>query len=219
MASFKGKLIQKIHPFEVEKYKKNRRDAGKAPATVNREIETLKNMMTIAVEWGYLQSNPIQSVKKYKLNNERDWILDTESEEKLLEECDKRPQRKGGKYLRDLVELALYTGMRQAEIFNLKKGDVHLTDQFIFVSDSKNGETRNVPLNKTALAILEPRINNKKSDYIFCKNDGKKINELTNAFWTAVSEANLERFEIDKTGKKNVFGSASMICGTHSVPA
>ena len=46
------------------------------------------------------------------------WVLTDEEEQKHLDECGKRPQRKGAKYLKDLVEFALYTGMRQDEIFN-----------------------------------------------------------------------------------------------------
>jgi hypothetical protein len=59
MPSFEGKLIDSIRPYSVEQYKKARRDAGRAPATVNRDVATLRNMMNKAVEWGFLSYNPI----------------------------------------------------------------------------------------------------------------------------------------------------------------
>ena len=48
MPHFKGKLISSIHPFMVEQYKKTRKDAGTEPATINRDLATLKNMLGMA---------------------------------------------------------------------------------------------------------------------------------------------------------------------------
>jgi len=146
MPHFKGKYIKNIHPFEVERYKKERKSNGTEPATINRDSATLRNMLNKAVEWGYLSHNPIASVKQFKENNEKMWVLTAEEEEKLLAECDKRPQKK--KYLKDLVEFALHTGMRQGEIFKLKKGRVKLKERCIEVTDTKT-EDRNVPINDT----------------------------------------------------------------------
>ncbi|RJP90956.1 MAG: site-specific integrase [Desulfobacteraceae bacterium] len=201
---FNGKLIQKIDPLSIERFKIFRLKEGRAPATVNREIETLKNMLKIAVDWDYLQKNPADKVNKFTLKNERDWILSLEDEKRLLEECSKRPQRKGGEYLQDLVKLALYTGMRQGELFNLKKQDVFLNEQYVFVSDSKNGESRRVPLCDTALEILNRRlsIEDTKSECVFHTKAGHQIKELTNAFWRAVTNAGLEQWETAKDGKK-----------------
>ncbi len=55
MPFFKGQLIGSINPFQVEQYKKARRDGGASPATVNRDVACLRNMMNIAVNWGYLR--------------------------------------------------------------------------------------------------------------------------------------------------------------------
>ena len=47
----------------VEQYKKLRRDGGRAPGTINRDVATLRNMMNRAVDWGDLNQNPLKSVK------------------------------------------------------------------------------------------------------------------------------------------------------------
>ncbi|MFZ2634404.1 MAG: site-specific integrase [Desulfosalsimonadaceae bacterium] len=225
---FKGKLIQKINPLEIERFKIFRLKQGRAHATVNREIETLKNMLKIAVNWGYLQKNPADLVNKFALHNERDWILSPEDETRLLEECSKRPQRKGGEYLHDLVKFAAYTGMRQGEIFNLKKQDVFFNEKYVFVSDSKNGDSRNVPLCNTALEILTRRfdVGNEKSEFVFHTKTGQQIKELTNSFWRAVANAGLEKWEASKDGQKkrirfrfhdlrHTFGSRLGMMGYH----
>lgn len=193
MPHFKGKLIKDIHPFMVEQYKKARRDKKTSPATINRDIATLKNMMNMAVEWGYLSFNHLAGVKKFKEDNEKMWVLTPEEETALLENCDKRPQKK--KYLRDLVSFALNSGMREEEIFNLKKINVHLELNFLLVIDTKTHENRTVPINNTLKRILERRLKEDDSDYVFCSHKGKKLNFLTNAFWRAVKDAGLIRME------------------------
>ena len=45
MPHFKGKLLTSIYPLDVERYKKLRKDDGKKPATINRDVATLRNML------------------------------------------------------------------------------------------------------------------------------------------------------------------------------
>ena len=214
MPHFKGKYIKNIHPFEVERYKKERKSNGTEPATINRDLATLRNMLNKAIEWGYLSHNPIASVKQFKENNEKMWVLTPEEEEKLLVECDKRPQKK--KYLKDLVEFALHTGMRQDEIFKLKKGRVKLEERYIEVTDTKT-EDRNVPINDTLKTILKRRLK-VDSEYVFCNAEGKPLTVLTNAYWKAVSEAGLIKWSGSKKIRfhdlRHTFGSRLGMAGT-----
>jgi len=196
MMFFKGQLIGSIHPFQVEGYKKARRDGGASPATVNRDVACLRNMMNMAVDWGYLRSSPLSRIKMIREDNEKMWVLSAEEEIRLLEECAKSPQR-GGKeqrYLVDLVRFALHSGMRLEEIFSLLKVDVHLDQDFLIVVDSKNHESRNVPLNETTKEILLRRME-KPGDHVFTNSKGGKLTVLTNAFWSAAKEAGLIREE------------------------
>jgi integrase len=195
MPHFKGKLISSIHPFMVEQYKKTRKDAGADPATINRDVATLKNMMNKAVEWDYLTKNPIAGVKKFKENNEKTWALSSEEEERLLAECDKRPQRK--KYLKDLALFALHTGMRQEEIFKLKKENVKLKENYILVTDTKTHKNRNVPINDTLKSIFK-KLMRGDSEHVFTNEKDRPLTVLTNAFWRAVSDAGLIKWSGDK---------------------
>ena len=193
MPYFKGKLLGSIHPFQVEQYKKTRRDGGASPATVNRDVACLKNMMNMAVQWNDLQMNPISKVKLLHEDNEKMWVLSPEEEVRLLEECHKRPQKRV--YLRDLVELAIYTGMRLDEIFGLRWSHVHLEDKYLYVAETKNHQARNVPMNETVEKILRRRNVTELGGYVFENAGGKRLTVLTNAFWKAVDETNLYRRE------------------------
>lgn len=178
------------------------------PATVNRDLDCLKNAMNKATEWGYLPFNPLagKKVKKLKEDNETMWALSEAGEKKLLDACEKSPQRGAkrnrefAKYLKDLVLVALHSGMREAEIFNLKKEDISLKEFYIRVNDTKTGQPRSVPVNDTLKAVLEKRLQDPRSGYLFCNSKGKKLTVLTNAFWFAVKEAGLVRID-GKTGE------------------
>jgi len=218
MPYFKGKLIGSIHPFQVEQYKKARRDGGASPATVNRDVACLRNMMNMAVEWNFLQVNPIAKVKLLTEDNEVMWVLSPEEETRLLEECDKRPQRL--RYLKDLVEFALYSGMRQGEIFNLRWADVHLNEKYVLARDTKTHENRPAPMNYTLEKILRRRNVTELGDYVFTNTAGTKLTVLTNAFWKAIEEAGLVRHEEGKKIRfrfhdlRHTFGSRLGMSGT-----
>jgi len=191
---FSGKHLDAIHPYAVEQYKKMRLGEGRAPATVNREVSTLRNMLNKAIEWSYLKHNPLnKTVKQLREDNEVMWALTPEDEENLLNACGRSPQRKGGKYLRDMVLFALHSAMRLSEIMNLKKMDVDIDNRFVYVRDTKNKESRKVPVNNTLAEIIKRRLACSDSEYVFCRNDGKKLTVLTNAFWHAVDAAGLTR--------------------------
>jgi integrase len=196
---FRGKMISKINPDSVDGYIGARLKKDTAPATINRDIYTLRNMMKKAVDWKYLLYNPLVGIERLAEDNEKMWVLTDEQEQRLLAECDKRPQRK--KYLKDLVLFALNTGMRQGEIFNLKKDHLKLKDHYVLVTDTKTHKDRFVPINEIATEALKRQLFSSRSEYVFSNKYGKKLPVLTNAFWTAVDEAGLFRIEKDKSGK------------------
>lgn len=198
---FDGLLLKEITSGMLEEYKKNRVEKDTKPGTINRDLDLIKNMFKMAVEWGYLQNNTLQYVKRLTEDNEKMWVLSVKEEKKLLTKCDLRPQRK--KYLKDLVLFALYSGMRQAEIFNLKRSNCKLKERHILVTDTKTHENRRVPINKTLEDVIRRRLRD-NTEYLFSNHQGKKLTVLTNAFWCAVEKAGLERTEIKKGEKVDV---------------
>ncbi len=220
MPYFKGQLISTIHSFQVEQYKKARREGGAAPATVNRDVATLRNVMTVAVEWKYLRINPLSRIKMLEEVNEKMWILSPEEEVRLLDQCAKSPQRGGPekRYLRDLVAFALYSGMRLDEILSLLRVNVHLDQNYLFVVNSKSHRSRSVPICGTLKEILQGRLE-VPGENVFVDSKGKQLTVLTNAFWYAIVQAGLVRWEGGKRVRfrfhdlRHTFGSRLGMAG------
>jgi integrase len=85
-----------------------------SPATINRELSVLSKVFTLAVRNEVAESNPCQGVERFALDNERVRYLTEDEEQRLFEAIGDNEQ------LKDIVTVALHTGMRRGEIFNLK---------------------------------------------------------------------------------------------------
>ncbi len=59
------------------------------------------------------------------------------------------------------------TGMRKSEILNLTWDRVDLVNGFIFVEKTKNGESRQIPINMTLMGTLKNLPRRVDIDYVF----------------------------------------------------
>lgn len=116
------------------------------PASVNREIALIKHMLTKAVEWGKVKENSGKKVKLPKGEVRRTRWLTAEEISRLIPLCHDR--------IRPIVIVALHTGMRQGEILSLRRDQVDWENGTITLTDTKNQEVRNTPMNETVKAAL-----------------------------------------------------------------
>lgn len=86
--------------------------------------------------------------KAAKRDVERDRRLGADEEERILEVLAARPNEKA------LFTLALETAMRMREIYTLSITQISLPKKTIFLDRTKNGDSRQVPLSSTAIALL-----------------------------------------------------------------
>lgn len=106
------------------------------PATINRRLGWLRRIARLAYRrWGWL-ARPIY-ISLDPEHNARHRYLTLAEVERLLDACDHEPTR-------DAVILAVYTGMRQGEIFALNRTNVR--GDCLWLPDSKNGEPRLIPI-------------------------------------------------------------------------
>ncbi|MEY2335372.1 tyrosine-type recombinase/integrase [Acidithiobacillus ferrianus] len=97
-------------------------------------------------EWGMPELvNPVPLIRKLKLPRGRDRRLIGDEEERLLVACEKTNPE-----LADIVRFAIETAMRQAEIMDLTWDRIDFRNHTIFLQDTKNGESRMVPLSIAA---------------------------------------------------------------------
>ena len=119
------------------------RDRQCANSTVNRYLAVLSHAFTMAVrEWQWCEDNPVRKVSKPKEPRGRVRFLSDEERQRLLESC----KVSSNPYLYIIVVLALSTGARRGELLNLCWAEVDLKRGVLTFRETKNGETRVVPV-------------------------------------------------------------------------
>lgn len=170
--------VDRIDEGTIEGYVVARR-ATVEPATVNRELATLRRMLRLAYEWREIQRVP--RIRLLTGERTRDFILSREQEGAYLAAC---PQP-----LRDVAILMLETGLRIGEALRLEWADVTLDPihgsrfGFLRVREGKSKNARRVvPLTDRAAAMLQDRKADraaavlpkpeKLSNFVFANRDG-----------------------------------------------
>ncbi|MBN2209555.1 MAG: site-specific integrase [Candidatus Coatesbacteria bacterium] len=166
---------------DLEIYRQKRRDAGAKPASCNREVGMLRHAFNKAIQWGLLKDNPAARVKSFK-EKSRIRFLGRDEQSKLLQACRQSEQP----LLFPLVSLALLTGLRAGELYNLEWRDIDIARGSLAVRGGKGDKDRTVPLNRQAIAVLESM--DRKADRVF------SIASVKRSFGTALRRAGIKGF-------------------------
>jgi len=170
--------LSDISPLLVEKYRAERLRAGVQKSTTNRELALLKKMLNLAIDWNLATQNPVLKVRLFpEKDNLKERVLAEEEEARLLGQC--------ATYLRPIVVAALNTGMRKAEILNLKWHEVDLKQKTVLVTKTKSGRNRLIPVNDALLEVLKALKAESKSEHVFTGSDGKHLMTIRRAFGNA----------------------------------
>jgi integrase len=149
-----------IRRADVQRYITDR--SGKvSPASITKELNVLKHLLGLAVEWELIPVNPAHGVKPPRVPAGRVRYLQPTELRSVLLRC---PE-----WLRPIAALAAATGMRRGEILGLRWMDVDSNGGRIMLPQTKNGDGRIVYLNALAVEALSavPRGRAKPSDCIF----------------------------------------------------
>lgn len=121
--------------------------------TVIRELAYLSAIINHARrEWGINVSNPVQMVRKPPSPQARSRVLNEEEIGLLLQVLE--PTGRKNCWTKPAVQLALATAMRRGELLALRWEHVDLLGRTAFLADTKNGDSRTVPLSSVAVQVL-----------------------------------------------------------------
>lgn len=96
-------------------------------------------------------------------------------------------------HLRQIVLVAIHSGLRLSEILNLTWQDVDIDRGILTVVNSKSGKSRHIPMNRTLTGTLLSVTRLVGSPYVFCKADGTPYGSINMGFRAARKRVDLER--------------------------
>jgi integrase len=216
--------LDEITPWIIEKWRTTRLKDGIAHSSVNRDTAALKGVLSKAVEWGVIDVHPLSAIKPLKVDHSpnvrylseseeeslRRALIDRETQFRASRESANKWRRERGReelpdisdtpfvdHLRPIVLLAINTGMRRGEIFNLGWGDVDLVSNMVTIKGkkSKSGHTRYVPLNdEVRETLLLWKGMSGGSGLVFPSKDGNPLDNVRRAWGTALEMAEITDF-------------------------
>lgn len=218
--NFGDKKLLDILPLDIERWRSKRLMAGVKPATVNRDIATLKSTLSKAKAWGFITYNPLESIKPIKLDViGKIRFLEIDEEKRLRKALDQREmqlieKRKSANewrrsrgyelfpedlcdYMKTMILLSINTGLRRGELFDLKWENVDFNRSNLVLGGhiTKSGLTRHIPLNKEALSALrEWRKNTNSNELVFPNKDAKRLNNVKRSWATILRMADIKNF-------------------------
>lgn len=136
--------------------------------------------------------NPIDKIQKYKESKGRVRYLSDAERTALVETCksSQHPQ------LHTIVILAIATGARKNEILKLEKRDIDLERQRIILRDTKNDDTRSVPVKGVALKLLSAQYYSLPEHccYVFPNTTYVQPADIRRAWKAAINAAQITDF-------------------------
>lgn len=175
---FFGKmLVGTITTPHIEGYKAQLLKSGSSPKTVNNQLTILNTCLVTAYDWLVLPGTP-PKVKRLKCPPPKTDHLSPE-------ECDLLLNNATGQ-TRDLILVALRTGMRQGELKGLQWGSIDWQNQSIVARHSWNDDTkelcstksnreRHIPMHADVYAILFYK--KEGTGHVFIKKNGKPLDD------------------------------------------
>ncbi|MDR1988235.1 MAG: tyrosine-type recombinase/integrase [Candidatus Peribacteria bacterium] len=143
-----SKSLATIRSKDIADFVREREAEGVSGASIRNTLALLSKLFNLAIrDWG-MESlrNPVALVSKPKAGKGRERRLEAGEENRLLTAT--APE------MRNIIRLALETAMRRGELANLGWNDIDLKRKSAVLYETKNGETRSIPLSPKALEIL-----------------------------------------------------------------
>ncbi len=181
--------LNKISGAQIAKFRDSRLKQVSS-ATVLKELTLISSAIEIGKsEWGLeivIRTNPVSLISKPKAPRPRDRRLEAGELEKLLSAC-----TSPNPWFRSVVLFAIETGMRRGEILSLTWQHVHLDKRYVHLPDTKNGDSRNVPLSPLALELLRELPRNIRGDQVVFPLHYEALKSAWRRACTKASIANL----------------------------
>jgi len=191
-------------PYHFDAFKSERLKSIR-PVSLNIELRALRTFFNTAVRWRLLERTPFE-VKLVKIPETQPTFLTREEFQKLLSIIEEG-------WFKEVIVFAVCTGLRRAELINLRWDCVDFQRKIIRIESSqffrtKSGRSRVIPLSETACCLLRRKQYKDPSEYVFALN-GKKIHDgwISHLFKRYVRAANLTDQKLHFHSLRHTFAS------------
>lgn len=154
---FVGEKIESINSTSIAQWRDSRLKSVSS-GSVRRELTILSSVFNYAMkEWQWCSSNPTKQITWPADSKARDRRITDEEIEKIctqLSFTEDSPPIMLKQELAIIFLLAIETAMRKGEILSLTWDRVYLEQRYVHLDETKNGNSRDVPLSSRAIQLI-----------------------------------------------------------------
>ncbi|HIF5955696.1 site-specific integrase [Vibrio parahaemolyticus] len=198
------KPLEDIKAWDIQQWVTDKRKLGRAPATIEYTFNRLKAALNRAVEWEFIESHNLSSVKIAKEDNTRIRYLSESEEAALLSAlatreaqlCEDNDSHQYADFFTPLITLAMHTGMRKGEMLTLRWESVSFENRYLTIlsENAKSKKKRTIPMNDTVFNMLSQwRAQNLNEEYVFV-HEGKQVSFFQYPWQNLLKAAGIENF-------------------------
>jgi len=193
--AFGGVQINRITRQQIQAFHTSVRGEGLSPASCDHYLKLLRHALNLAVDWEMLDRNPAARVPLFNIDNKIEHYLDEKQLEKLMYVL----IHDGNRPVCSIVMYLLSTGARLNEALQAKWKHIDRQQKVWRIPSeiNKSKKMRSVPLNDTALAILDDLDTEGRYGHLFVNTKtGKPYTTIHKVFRRLRGEAGLPHLRI-----------------------
>lgn len=158
---FGSMILGTLKPTHVAQYLELRKKEG-APVGGNRERAVLGSVLSWAMRFGWIDSNPCHGVRRNRETPSRVYVTDV---------AFRTAFDRASPALQDLLAVALLTGLRQTDLRQMTKDAV--TDEGLSLRQSKDGKLRVITWSDALRYFVRRAMARSKRDELFVSPHGR----------------------------------------------
>ena len=141
------------------------RESGLSGSTADHYCKFLRHAFNLAIDWDLIKENPAKGVKLFNLDNKMENYLDAEQLERLFSVLKTDPNR----LVCMIIMMLISSGARLNEVLSSTHSQINIETRTwkIPALNSKSKKARSVPLNDSAIDIINKLDKKSDSEYLF----------------------------------------------------
>jgi len=191
---FGNQRLDEITLHDVQQFLTSLRSKGYAASTCNHPVRVLRHAISLACKWGTINNDNLIGLSLLREDNHVNNIL-TDDELKRLVKVLKSDKNK---MVSAVCLFLLSTGCRLNEALSSRweHFDLEHRNWTIPSAHSKSRKTRSIPLNLTAIQILESLGTRDKFDHPFIGRRGKRLTTINRVWDRLRNDADLPHLRL-----------------------
>ncbi|WP_430232618.1 tyrosine-type recombinase/integrase [Nitrosomonas communis] len=188
------KLLHQITRFDIQLLLNSFREKL-APASCNHILKVIRHSLNLAIEWGFLETNPAVKIPLFHEDNKVEHYLSDAELERLLTVLHTDENR----IVCQIAMLLLSTGCRLNEVLSARWVDVDLNRRILKIRaiNSKSKRLRSVPLNESAMEVLNQLDTRGEYEHLFINQQtGKPYTTITKVWHRIRQKAELDHLRL-----------------------